>query len=73
MIAFIGSKSCFLYEKFLKYVRRGPKLEGCHLPTLEIRVERKGNRVKKETKMGEKKKKNQFCLDRESKPGPVDN
>ena len=47
MIAFIGSKSCFLYEKFLKYVRRGPKLEGCHLPTLEIRVKRKGNRVKK--------------------------
>ena len=43
------------------------------LPTLEIRVEQKWNRVKKETKMGEKKKKNQFCLDRESKPGPVDN
>ena len=45
-----------------------------HLPTLEIRVEQKGNQVKKETKMGEKReKKNQCCLDRESNPGPVDN
>ena len=42
-----------------------------HLPTLEIRVEHKGDRVKKERKMGEKEKKNRCC--RESNPGPVDN
>ena len=38
-------------------IRRGPKLEGCALPTLEIRVELKEKRVKKREKYGCKKKK----------------
>ena len=41
----------------VKKIRRGPKLQACALLTLEIRVEQKGNRVKKERKMGEKIKK----------------
>ena len=44
-----------------------------HLPTVEIRVEQKGNRVKKREKNGGKKKNYQSWLDRESNPGPVDN
>ena len=47
--------------------------KAAYLSTLEIRVEQKGNRVKKERKMGRKKKKNQCCRDRESNTGPVDN
>ena len=43
--------------------------KAAHLPTLDIRVEQRGNRVKK----GEKRKKSQCCHGRESNPGPVDN
>ena len=58
--------------KMLKYVGV-QNWKAVHLPTLEIRVEQKRNRVKKERKNGGKKKKNQCCRDRESNPGPVDN
>ena len=47
--------------------------KAAHLSTFEIRVEQKGNRVKKEIKVGEKRIENQCCRDRESNPGPVDN
>ena len=47
--------------------------KAAHLPILEIRVEQKGNRAKKERKMGKKRKKIQCCRDRESNLGPVDN
>ena len=47
--------------------------KAANLPNLEIRVEQKRNRVQEERKMRKKVKKNQFCRDRESNPGPVDN
>ena len=54
--------------KYIKYVG-AQSWKAVHLPTLEIRVEQKGNRVKKEIKMeGEK---NQCCRDRELNPGPI--
>ena len=58
--------------KYIKYVGVQSR-KAVHLPTLEIRVEQKGNRVKKEIKMCEKREKNQCCRDGESNPGPVDN
>ena len=60
-------------KKYLKYISRGPKLEGCALANFGNSSLTEGEPSQKSEKNGGKKKKNQCCRDRESNPGPVDN